>query len=162
MLWVVFFFTEMLRDRAISSKFLRRRSTRWFLADIKIFDFFQFLAAILNFCGKQKIANILKTVRDRAISIEFWIRRMVQDALKHISKFSIFSIFGAILNFCGKQKIANISKTVRDRAISIEFFTRRVVKECKYTIWKNFTIFGGHLGFLREINNRKYLVNRKR
>ena len=35
------------------------------------FQFLPLLATILDFCGKWKSVNILKTVRDRAISSEF-------------------------------------------------------------------------------------------
>ena len=78
--------------------------------------------------------------------------------------FRFFKFLAAILIFGGKQKIVNISKTVRVRAISIEFLTHRAYGHAfKYmSKFFIFSIFGGHLGFLRKIKNHKYLVNPKR
>ena len=74
------------------------------LKDIKIFYFFQFLAAILIVCGKQKIANILETVRDRAILIEFSTRKVAEESSANISEFSNFTILRGHLEFLRKTK----------------------------------------------------------
>ena len=44
---------------------------------LKKIQFSPLLAAILNFCEKQKNLNISETVRDRAIWTEFLTRRVV-------------------------------------------------------------------------------------
>ena len=65
----------------------------------------------------------------------------------------------AIMNFCVKRKNPLISETERDKAISTKFLTHRVVAEStgqSLTFLKNRfpAIFGGHLEFLRYMQNR--------
>ena len=93
-------------------------------------QFSPLLAAILDFCGKLKSVNILKTVTDTAILSGFLTHRVVQDCPMQRGKISIFATSGNHLGFLQKMKKVNISKTVRDRAISSEFSTHRVIKQC--------------------------------
>ena len=65
----------------------------------KIFYFSPLLAAILDFSGKCKSLNILKTIRDRAISSECLTRRVVQEYPVPRGKISVFATFGGHLGF---------------------------------------------------------------
>ena len=70
--------SETVRDRAISTEFLTHRVVeKYSIQNFKKFQFSPLLAAILNFCEKQKNLNISETVRDRAIWTEFLTRRVV-------------------------------------------------------------------------------------
>ena len=68
------------------------------------FQFSPLLAAILNFCEKQKNLNISQTVRDRAVWTEFLTHRVVEKYSVQNLKVSIFATFGGHLEFLRKAK----------------------------------------------------------
>ena len=138
---------------------------RSILSKGKKFQFLPLLAAILDFSGKWKSVNILKTVRDRAISSEFLTSRIVQEYSMQRGKISSFALLAAILDFSGKWKSVNILKTVRDSKSDFKWiFDQQDSTRVFYAKGKNFNFchFWRPSWILAENEKCEYLGNGKR
>ena len=82
----MFNISEMMQDRAISTKFLTHRLSAKSTGNISRQSFPATFGDILNFCVKFQNAFILVTVRDRAISMQFLTLRLSAESIGDFSQ----------------------------------------------------------------------------